>query len=60
MPAASPLPPSLHLQLAGRPAQYAVQLAQAVTGMPVVTEGYSPVYDLLLKVGCHPFVFAHK
>eukprot|EP00983_Pelagomonas_calceolata_P043501 1138926-Pelagomonas_calceolata.AAC.8 len=46
IPVPSPLPPSL----ASRPEQYALQLAQAVTGVPVVTEGYSPVYDLLLKV----------
>ncbi|KAF5829176.1 hypothetical protein DUNSADRAFT_16441 [Dunaliella salina] len=45
IPAPSPLPPSL----ASRPEQYAVQLAQTVTGVPVVTDGYSPVYDLLLK-----------
>lgn len=32
------------------PMAYATQLAEAMTGTPVVTEGYSPEYDLLMKV----------
>lgn len=32
-----------------QPEAYATQLAEALTGAPVVREGYSPVYDALLR-----------
>lgn len=38
------------LALRRDPDQYALQLAEAVTGVPVVQEGYGQAYDLLLKV----------
>lgn len=44
------MPPSMPSSLASRPDQYALQLAQTITGVPVLTDGFSPVYDLLLKV----------
>lgn len=38
------------LALAENPDAYALQLAERVTGTPVAMEGFSPVYDVLLKV----------
>ncbi|GFR42326.1 hypothetical protein Agub_g3233, partial [Astrephomene gubernaculifera] len=43
-------PGSAALALAARPEQYAVRLAEQLTGSPVRTEGYDRVYDVLLKV----------
>ncbi|KAG2502226.1 hypothetical protein HYH03_000712 [Edaphochlamys debaryana] len=38
------------LALASSPERYANALAERVTGVPVATEGFDPVYDALLKV----------
>ncbi|GLC36716.1 hypothetical protein PLESTB_000790400 [Pleodorina starrii] len=43
-------PGAAALALAAKPEQYAAKLAQRVTGSPVVTDGFDPVYDILLKV----------
>ncbi|KXZ45834.1 hypothetical protein GPECTOR_50g628 [Gonium pectorale] len=43
-------PGAAALVLAASPGQYATQLAERVTGSPMVTDGYDPVYDVLLKV----------
>ncbi|EFJ53231.1 hypothetical protein VOLCADRAFT_86310 [Volvox carteri f. nagariensis] len=43
-------PGAAALALAAKPEQYAAELAQRVTGSPVVTDGFDPVYDVLLKV----------
>ncbi|GIL85540.1 hypothetical protein Vretimale_13382 [Volvox reticuliferus] len=43
-------PGAAALALAERPEQYAAKLAQRVTGSAVLTDGFNPVYDVLLKV----------
>ncbi|GIL62300.1 hypothetical protein Vafri_16578, partial [Volvox africanus] len=43
-------PGAAALALAARPEQYASKLAQRVTGSSVLTDGFNPVYDVLLKV----------
>ena len=48
--AAAPDPSATALALAATPGQYAVQLAEAVTGVPMVQEGYGTAYDVLLQV----------
>lgn len=37
------------LQLRDNPATFAVALSETITGSPVLTEGYSPVHDLILQ-----------
>ncbi|GAX85746.1 hypothetical protein CEUSTIGMA_g13161.t1 [Chlamydomonas eustigma] len=41
-------------QLTSNPELYAMQLAENVTGQPVLVSGFDPVYDLLLKAGPLP------
>lgn len=41
------------LALASDPGAYQQQLAEAVTGVPVVREGYDTAYDMLLQVRLH-------
>jgi hypothetical protein len=43
-------PAAAALVLAEKPEQYAARLAERVTGNPVVTQGYDPVYNVLLQV----------
>lgn len=43
--AAAPITAAAHLS---NPQQYALQLAEAATGQPVVLSGYTPLYDALL------------
>lgn len=38
------------LAIANDPSQYALSLAEHVTGSPVVLQGYDPLYDAIIKV----------
>lgn len=42
-------PPKASL-IVSNPEAYATQLAETLTGGPLIREGYSPAYDALLKV----------
>jgi hypothetical protein len=41
-------------QLTSNPELYAMQLAETVTGQPVLVSGFNPMYDLILKAGLVP------